>query len=856
MRLSIIDSSQSGIIIYQEIKSVLTNISGVFSIIIGAKEMNKIVTTGDFYSIEWSKNKFFIKVEIDPDNNLNFILAGTQKLNYVPYAYFAKNVDVSGLKGIVPIGNGGTGTNNLGDFKKQLEIDKVNNTDDNEKPVSKIQQLAIDQKLSIDDTSKMLQSYLRKSDYNARMNDTVYFTTTPDSSLMIELIKKYIDTFNLPSNKTIDTSSLSSRINLKPSITFVKNYADSVSNLAKTDTSSLSSRIDLKPSTSFVKNYADSVSNLAKIDTSSLSSRIDLKPSTSFVKNYADSVSNLAKIDTSSLSSRIDLKPSTSFVKNYADSVSNLAKIDTSSLSSRIDLKPSTSFVKNYADSVSNLAKIDTSALSSRIDLKPSTSFVKNYADSVSNLAKIDTSSLSSRIDLKTSPSFVKNYADSVSNLAKIDTSSLSSRIDLKPSTSFAKNYADSVSNLAKVDTSSLSSRIDLKPSTTFVKDYADSVSNLAKVDTSSLSSRIELKPSTSYVKNYADSVSNLAKIDTSSLSSRIELKPSTSFVKNYADSVSNLVKIDTSSLSSRIDLKPSTSFVKNYADSVSNLAKVDTSSLSTRINTKASIDSLNQRAFITDVDLKEDKVNKSNNILTDSNSVLKYPTVKSIKGYVDSLHGMTIVSDRLAGSIPSTKLIGTDITKVGTITTGTWNGTNIGVDFGGTGTNTLNGILLGNGTGAIGTANYGYFYDTTTQSALLPDKEYAITYNATGFARGITVESNSKIKVSNKGLYNLQFSAQLDRTTGNTTCYITIWLKINGIDLPYSSTDITIQGTTAVSATVAAWNFFLDLNANDYVELMWSTTNTNAIIQFLGSRTNPVRPAIPSIILTMHQVY
>ena len=577
MRLSIIDSSQSGIIIYQEIKSVFTNISGVFSIIIGAKEMNKIVTTGDFYSIEWSKNKFFIKVEIDPDNNLNFILAGTQKLNYVPYAYFAKNVDVSGLKGIVPIGNGGTGTNNLGDFKKQLEIDKVNNTDDNEKPVSKIQQLAIDQKLSIDDTSKMLQNYLRKSDYNARMNDTVYFTATPDSSLMIELIKKYIDTFNLPSNKTIDTSSLSSRINLKPSITFVKNYADSVSNPATIDTSSLSSRIDLKPSTSFVKNYADSVSNLAKIDTSSLSSRIDLKPSTSFVKNYADSVSNLAK---------------------------------------------------------------------------------------------------------------------------------------------------------------------------------------------------------------------------------------------------------------------------------------VDTSSLSTRINTKASIDSLNQRAFITDVDLKEDKVNKSNNILTDSNSVLKYPTVKSIKGYVDSLHGMTIVSDRLAGSIPSTKLIGTDITKVGTITTGTWNGTNIGVDFGGTGTNTLNGILLGNGTGAIGTANYGYFYDTTTQSALLPDKEYAITYNATGFARGITVESNSKIKVSNKGLYNLQFSAQLDRTTGNTTCYITIWLKINGIDLPYSSTDITIQGTTAVSATVAAWNFFLDLNANDYVELMWSTTNTNAIIQFLGSRTNPVRPAIPSIILTMHQVY
>ncbi|MEY2596575.1 MAG: hypothetical protein RI965_1847, partial [Bacteroidota bacterium] len=76
MRLSILDSSQNGITSYQEIKSVLTNINGVFSIIIGAKETNKIITTGDFSTIDWSNNRLFIKVEIDPDNNLNFIFAG------------------------------------------------------------------------------------------------------------------------------------------------------------------------------------------------------------------------------------------------------------------------------------------------------------------------------------------------------------------------------------------------------------------------------------------------------------------------------------------------------------------------------------------------------------------------------------------------------------------------------------------------------------------------------------------------------------------------------------------------------------------------------------------------------------
>ena len=85
-----------------------------------------------------------------------------------------------------------------------------------------------------------------------------------------------------------------------------------------------------------------------------------------------------------------------------------------------------------------------------------------------------------------------------------------------------------------------------------------------------------------------------------------------------------------------------------------------------------------------------------------------KYPSQKSVKTYVDAQTAAAGVSDgsitnaKLAGSIAASKLIGTDITKVGTITEGTWNGTTVAVANGGTGASTLTGYVKGNGTGVL----------------------------------------------------------------------------------------------------------------------------------------------------------
>lgn len=145
-------------------------------------------------------------------------------------------------------------------------------------------------------------------------------------------------------------------------------------------------------------------------------------------------------------------------------------------------------------------------------------------------------------------------------------------------------------------------------------------------------------------------------------------------------------------------------------------------------------------------------------------------------------------------------------------------------------------------------TPRYGSFYDTTTQTAAAINTAYAMTFNTTDLSNGVTVGSpTSRIYVDRPNVYNIQFSAQLDKTAGGVGL-IWIWLRKNGTDVPDSTTQIRIQGNNA--ETVAAWNFLLQMNAGDYFELMWEVDDTT--VQILSEIASAVHPAIPSVILTV----
>lgn len=190
-------------------------------------------------------------------------------------------------------------------------------------------------------------------------------------------------------------------------------------------------------------------------------------------------------------------------------------------------------------------------------------------------------------------------------------------------------------------------------------------------------------------------------------------------------------------------------------------------------------------------------------------------------------------------------------------------------VATGGTGASTLTGYVKGNGTSAMTAAatvpwtdvsgkptNYGAFYDTTQQLAAA-NTATIILLNSTSLVDGVTLSGGSHINIPSTGVYNIQFSAQFVNT-GAADVPVSIWLRKNGItDIAATCTDVTVAAKSGSinGYAVAAWNFLESLTAGDYVELVWSTTNTSAYLEYLAARTSPTRPAAPSIIVTVNQV-
>ena len=148
---------------------------------------------------------------------------------------------------------------------------------------------------------------------------------------------------------------------------------------------------------------------------------------------------------------------------------------------------------------------------------------------------------------------------------------------------------------------------------------------------------------------------------------------------------------------------------------------------------------------------------------------------------------------------------------------------------------------------------NYGQFYDTTTQTAAAINTAYAMTFNTSSNRYGVYIDpaNTSHVKVTRPAVYNMQFSLQLDKTSGGVGLFY-VWARINGVDVPYSASQVRIQGNNA-EIFVAA-NLFVSMSNGDYFQLMWAVDDTS--VQVLATAAAPPVPAIPSVILTMTQVY
>jgi G:T-mismatch repair DNA endonuclease (very short patch repair protein) len=120
-----------------------------------------------------------------------------------------------------------------------------------------------------------------------------------------------------------------------------------------------------------------------------------------------------------------------------------------------------------------------------------------------------------------------------------------------------------------------------------------------------------------------------------------------------------------------------------------------------------------------------------------------------------------------------------------------------------------------------------------------------------TEHTNGVSIVAGSRITFAHAGVYNIQFSAQLESTSaGDNT--VNIWFKKNGSNVARSNTLINVA-KQAGDKVVAAWNYVDTANANDYIEIVWQAADTH--MRLLADAATGNIPATPSVIVTATQV-
>jgi hypothetical protein len=168
-------------------------------------------------------------------------------------------------------------------------------------------------------------------------------------------------------------------------------------------------------------------------------------------------------------------------------------------------------------------------------------------------------------------------------------------------------------------------------------------------------------------------------------------------------------------------------------------------------------------------------------------------------------------------------------------------------------------GLINGSGGGSL-SFPYGAFSSGVTQTAAT-NTATALTFDTTDFTSGFSIIGNSRITPTYAGLYNLQFSVQV-QSLSTATEDVYIWLR------QYKANNTTladITGSTGVigmlprksagnaSHDIKGWNYYVSLAVGDYLEIVWSTTNgTDVTIPYYAAGSTPTKPSTQSVVATM----
>lgn len=144
----------------------------------------------------------------------------------------------------------------------------------------------------------------------------------------------------------------------------------------------------------------------------------------------------------------------------------------------------------------------------------------------------------------------------------------------------------------------------------------------------------------------------------------------------------------------------------------------------------------------------------------------------------------------------------------------------------------------------------YGKFKSSTVQQPLAIETPYAVSFETTEISAGVSVLNGTKVQCSANGLYSFDFRLQVTSTNSSQKT-IYIWSRINGVDVPNTTTKVSLAGN--LFEVIPSWNFVHTMQAGDYFELMYATSDIAVLINAPASTA--FCPSTPSAVMKVNQV-
>jgi hypothetical protein len=226
------------------------------------------------------------------------------------------------------------------------------------------------------------------------------------------------------------------------------------------------------------------------------------------------------------------------------------------------------------------------------------------------------------------------------------------------------------------------------------------------------------------------------------------------------------------------------------------------------------------------------------------SNTVATTYSITSADDQANSVFQVNFGTSNIAG----------DITTTGNINVNSSNviiGANGNIDANIVSANYLYGD--GSNISNISSANvlktFGQVFSNASQNTAGANTATYVTFNNTGQANGVSIQSNSNITISTAGTYNLQFSIQATNPDNQDSTF-EVWFDKNGNAIADSATQLVLQKDLQQVMTV---NILANAAANDYFRIGFAATEANTYIMAVPTANTVANiVSVPSAIFTV----